>query len=363
MTDALNHLPKPSPDVGCFERVLRRQPTDRVPLIELAIADEVLADLNGQPLTAWPTTEDRSQRHAWARQRVHLWRRLGYDCYRIRAEIPFVTSSLAARDTGRRADGQRVWTDEHHGAIQSMADVERYDWPTLETIDFAQADAVLDVLPDDMGAIGFSGGVLEWACVLLGLEPLMLALYDDPPLVRAVVDRIGRTIEAAFEAFCQMDRVVAIWLGDDMGFKTATLVQPDHLRTYILPWHKRYAALAHRTGRPFLLHSCGHVEAIMPDLISDVGIDAKHSFEDACVPVDLFCERWGEQVAVLGGVDVDLLGRQSPEKVRFRTEQILQTCAPRRGYMCGSGNSIPDYVPTANYLAMVETVHRFNGRL
>jgi uroporphyrinogen decarboxylase len=68
-------------------------------------------------------------------------------------------------------------------------------------------------------------------------------------------------------------------------------------------------------------------------------------------------------VAVLGGVDVDLLSRGSREQVRQRTEQILERCAPAGGYACGSGNSVTNYVPPANFLAMVETVHRFNGRM
>ena len=50
----------------------------------------------------------------------------------------------------------------------------------------------------------------------------MLLLYDNPELVRAVVDRVGQTIYEAFRVFCQMEQVFAIWLGDDMGFKTAT---------------------------------------------------------------------------------------------------------------------------------------------
>ena len=68
-------------------------------------------------------------------------------------------------------------------------------------------------------------------------------------------------------------------------------------------------------------------------------------------------------VAVLGGVDVDLLSRQSPKRIRERTLEILKACAPGGGYACGSGNSITNYVPTANYLAMLETVHRFNGQM
>jgi hypothetical protein len=62
-------------------------------------------------------------------------------------------------------------------------------------------------------------------------------------------------------------------------------------------------------------------------------------------------------------VDVDLLSRGTEENVRRRTRQILDACAPAGGYACGSGNSITNYMPTGNYLAMIETIHRFNGRM
>jgi hypothetical protein len=35
---------------------------------------------------------------------------------------------------------------------------------------------------------------------------------------------------------------------------------------------------------------------------------------------------------------------------------------PRCGYAAGSGNSIPNYVPAAHFLAMVEEVDEYNGR-
>ena len=104
-----------------------------------------------------------------------------------------------------------------------MEEVERYTWSSRQAIGFAAAEAAIDALPEGMGAIGFSGGVLEWSCNLLGLENLMLLLYDNPDLVKAVVNRVGQTILEAFEVFCVTDRVFAIWLGDDMGFKTSTL--------------------------------------------------------------------------------------------------------------------------------------------
>ena len=40
--------------------------------------------------------------------------------------------------------------------------------------------------------------------------------------------------------------------------------------------------------------------------------------------------------------------------------QVLEACARGDVRVCGPGNSVTNYVPTANYLAMLETIHRFN---
>jgi len=361
MTITLDAMPKPEPDVGRFKTVLRRGTPDRLPLVELMIADEVLAALQGGPLAPLPAAGDRAGLRRWAEQRVRLWWRLGYDYYRVRAEIPFDVNWVPAADTAPAAAGERHWVNEQQGVIRSREDVERYRWPTKADIGFEQAEAAIACLPEGMEAIGFSGGVLEWSSTLLGLESFSTAIYDDPELVRDVVDRVGQAIYEAFEVFCEMDAIFAIWLGDDMGFKTATLISPDHLREFILPWHRKYAELAHRRGRFFMLHSCGNIEAVMPDLVDTVGIDAKHSFEDVITRVENFKLEWGSRVAVLGGVDVDILSRGTPEQVRRRTRAILETCAAG-GYACGSGNSIANYVKPENYLAMLQTVHRWNGR-
>lgn len=45
-------------------------------------------------------------------------------------------------------------------------------------------------------------------------------------------------------------------------------------------------------------------------------------------------------IAVIGGVDVDLLERGTVEQVRARTRKILTACAPSKGYILGSGTGI-----------------------
>jgi uroporphyrinogen decarboxylase len=211
-----------------------------------------------------------------------------------------------------------------------------------------------------MAMIGLISGIFEPISWLMGYRNLALALYDQPDLVQAMVDRVREIYIPIARNIVQMDRVMGLWMGDDMGFRSGTLISPAHLRRYIFPYQKEIAAIAHAQGKPFLLHSCGNLEAVMEDLIEEVGIDARHSFEDAIQPVESFAECYGKRIAVIGGVDMDLLSRGSQDQVRLRTRQILEACASSGSYILGSGNSVANYVKPQNFLAMLDEGWRYN---
>jgi len=76
------------------------------------------------------------------------------------------------------------------------------------------------------------------------------------------------------------------------------------------------------------------------------------------MPADEFQARYGGRIGVLGGVDVDILGRRSPDDVRAEVRRLIEICHPRGRYCIGSGNSIPSYIPVENYLAMIDEAQR-----
>jgi uroporphyrinogen decarboxylase len=165
-------------------------------------------------------------------------------------------------------------------------------------------------------------------------------------------------MEGYYRHLLQLSNLIAVFPGDDMGFRSGTLIAPEHLRGYTLPWHRRFARMAHDAGLPYFVHSCGNVEAVMEDLIADVRIDGKHSFEDAIMPIREVQAKYGDRIAVLGGVDVDVLTRQPPERVREYVRSVIDACAPRGRFAVGSGNSIPSYIPVENYLTMLDEALR-----
>ena len=63
---------------------------------------------------------------------------------------------------------------------------------------------------------------------------------------------------------------------------------------------------------------------------------------------------WGDRIALLGGVDMDVLARGSEEEVRAYTRRCIEGCAPGGGWALGSGNTVANYVPTRNFLAMLD---------
>ena len=111
----------------------------------------------------------------------------------------------------------------------------------------------------------------------------------------------------------------------------------------------------HLNGKPAILHSCGNLETVMDFLIDDLKFDAKHSWEDIICPVEEGWKRWGDRIAILGGIDMDFLTRRTPDDIYQRATEILKLTGSK-GYALGSGNSIPAFVPIENYMAMIKAI-------
>jgi len=57
---------------------------------------------------------------------------------------------------------------------------------------------------------------------------------------------------------------------------------------------------------------------------------------------------------------VNLLAAGTQEQVRSRVRSLMETCGSRGRFAIGSGNSITDYIPLENYLAMIDEVLSFS---
>ena len=346
--------------VGC---ILRRGTPRRVHHIELFLDAEVQEAI----VQSFGLLDglDPDDPYFVQKRQIRLQRFLGYDYVRQGIEgLEMPLHRVQTSDTAQlpRSSG-RSFVESTRGPITSWQEFEAYPWPDPRAVSTRALEWYERNLPDDMCVVG-SGGFAHFAELLtwlMGYETLCYALHDDRALVQAIADRLMEIYNVIIERMLEFKCVKIVWGSDDMGFRSGTLISPKDLRAFVLPGHARMAALAHAAGRPYLLHSCGNLSAIMPDLIHTVQIDAKHSFEDTIETVQEAKARYGEHIGILGGIDMDFLCRSTPEQVRARVHTTLQDCLPGGGYVLGTGNSVANYLPLENYLTMLDEGRRFTA--
>jgi uroporphyrinogen decarboxylase len=252
--------------------------------------------------------------------------------------------------------------------IKTGEDLKKYPFDAIpdlyEQAFFSDFDALREAMPPGMKAIGGIGnGLFEMAQDLAGYQELCYIMADDDDMFSALFDRVGELMMEIWRRFLpRYGNVFCVMrFGDDLGFKSQTLLSAETIRRVIIPWYQKVVALIHSANKPFLLHSCGSIFDIMPDLIDVAGIDAKHSNEDSIAPFCTWVERYGDRIGNFGGVDADVLCSAAPEQIKQYVTEVYNRCAGRGGIALGSGNSIPDYIPVEGYVAMVEAVRSLRG--
>jgi uroporphyrinogen decarboxylase len=363
-------LDHPAPDFDELVRVLKGEETPgRVPLVEIGIDTDVLQSIQESYLDApWalpfgvhgPVSPDEH----YYQQLITLYYRLGYDfvpLWPLWVNHP-PGKIRQARDTAEGSRGLREWVDESGALICSWEDFERFPWDRIyaapETLEMAAR-----CIPGGMKVVVTASlfeNVLEF---LLGFKGLFFRMRNNPQLVEAVFDRWGQIVFEYYRSAVECDVVGAIFHADDMGFNTGTLISPADLRRLVLPWMDKYATLAHEHGKPFWLHSCGNLyrnsPSVMDDLIDQVRIDGFHSYQDVILPVEEVKARYGNRLALMGGVDMDKLATLPEDELRRYLRGILDRCMPGGRFALGSGNTIANFIPLRNYAILLEEARRW----
>lgn len=287
---------------------------------------------------------------------VDFYHKLGFDC------LPFEIG-LNLFHLGGFFGGGRGWVDHEVATISNMEEFKEYPWPTPEeAFNFELLEAASKILPQGMGLVcGVAGGVQEHVLSLIGLKRFSIAVKKEPSFIAAMFKQIGGLIREIDKIIAEKDYVGALRMGDDMGYKTGTLLNPKTVKDYVLPQHKQIVAEAHKQHKPFILHSCGNLTDIIDDLISEVRIDGWHSFQDLILPVTEAKLKYGDRVALLGGVDLDKLCRSSLPDLEQYCKNLIETCKKGGGFAFGTGNSVADYIPLENYIQMLKYGEKYGS--
>ncbi|MBQ6706007.1 MAG: hypothetical protein IJN07_00655 [Clostridia bacterium] len=327
-------------------RVLKGEKPQRATLFELFLSDghySLLAGRNCNGNTAVDVL----------RWRIEAMAAGGYDYVTAHAcDMGFRPSNRESKASGSYSG---------NGIINDWESFEKFRWPDMSQMDYSRLENIKPYLPEGMKIMVMGPcGVLENVIDLVGYDNLCMMLFEDPDLVEAIFYEVGSRLLTYYENAVSADTVGFISSNDDWGFNTQTLLSPDTLRKYVFPWHKKIVQIAHDHQKPCILHSCGYYDEIIDDVINDMKFDARHSYEDSITPVEKAYEDLNGKIAVLGGLDINFLATKTPDEIYSRARNMLEISAAKGGYALGSGNSVPDYVPHENYLAMIRAAKEFD---
>ena len=363
---------KEQPDFDYLRRVLMRETTGGpVPIIELLADVEIMSETTGVDFPAGGLQEFLEMDSEPTEESIQLGLRLidlsvkfseavGYDYATMTPLIPIRRTPMQPKENPQQDGKVRAWQNEHQGLIMNRDDFDAFEWPDVDSVNMLPIEYCATRIPEGMKVMVFIFGIFEDLRTLMGFEQTAFKSLEEPELCDDILEKLTVLEEVAIDKAAAHPAVGAIFYSEDMGFNTATMLSPGWMREHVIPRHKRLADACHKHNKPFLLHSCGQVDALMEDEIEVVGIDGRHSFQDNIEPVEDVYRKYGERISILGGVDVDLLARGTTDQVRERTRQILEVCAPEGGFCMGSGNSVNNFCKIENYYAMLDETRHWN---
>lgn len=264
--------------------------------------------------------------------------------------------------------GSGALGDHKEGVIKTEEDFKRYPWDSIPDLYFEKYsesfEILKEVMPDGMKAIGGPGnGIFECVQDIVGYMNLCYISADNPELYSNLFKRVGDTNLKIWKRFlAEFEDIYCVFrFGDDLGFKSNTLLPADDVKEHIIPQYKRIVDEVHKYKKPFLLHSCGCIFPIMEELINIVKIDAKHSNEDLIAPFSYWVDTYGDKIGNFGGIDTDAVCGLNHQEMKEYIHDVIRHCSSKGGFAFGSGNSIPDFVPVDGYLTMIKIVREYRG--
>jgi len=159
--------------------------------------------------------------------------------------------------------------------------------------------------------------------------------------------------------------VHVVGFGDDLGVQTGLQFHPDLYRQLFKPAHRQLYKELHMHSRAYLLlHTCGSVYDLIPDLI-EVGVDILNPVQTSAAGMEpeRLKREFGDQITFWGGGSCPqrVLPWGTPDDVEADVRQRLRIFGPGGGYVFAPDHDLQHDVSPANIAAMYDTALKWGS--
>lgn len=233
----------------------------------------------------------------------------------------------------------------------TVADVENYNFPDpFAKGRFDKARRDIDRFGRDYFIIGdVEISLFEMAWHLTGLEKYMVGMLCDEPWIEPLNDRVEEWSTGLAIQLVKAG-VDAIWLGEDLGSQTSTLISPEEWRIKFKPRHRRMIEKLRKEnpGLVIIMHSDGAVAPLIDDF-AEIGVDVYNPVQPnvpGSDPTELK-SKYGSKICFFGGIDQqELLPSGDKARIRSEIKERIKILGKDRGYLLAPAHILqPDVAP------------------
>jgi uroporphyrinogen decarboxylase len=190
------------------------------------------------------------------------------------------------------------------------------------------------------------------ACSMRGFENFMMDLFVDGEKVEHL---LKYTTGICRQFIRLMAKAGVDMLSNDDSLAAPSMISPEMYEKFAMPYEKELVDEAHRCRLPYLLHICGDMRSILPQM-NRLGLDAVEL--DHKTPIGNIFEVFGNTSTLVGTIDPnDVIALGTPDMVRRESIKILDTYHDSPRLVLGSGCAIPYSAPEENIREIVRCAH------
>jgi len=237
--------------------------------------------------------------------------------------------------------------------------LDGYTFPDLANAEHCEGlDEWLDRYRDRFKIIQLGMMFFERTWSLRGFENSLVDLIENPEFEMELLDGLesccNNVIDYLLENFG--DRIDAIGFSEDYGSETSMLISPKLWREFIRPHIERLSKRIHDGGKFVYLHSCGHIEPIIPDLIQ-LGVDILQPIQPEAMDILALKRHYGSRLCFAGGISTQrTLPFGSVADVVDEVQMCLSFMARGGGYIMAPAKPILPGVPLENAVALIDAI-------
>ncbi len=239
--------------------------------------------------------------------------------------------------------------------VLKEADFAGYQFPDPENPRFYQNIVLEITLKPDLFRvyqIGFS--LFERAWTLRGMENLLMDFYLNPDFVHELLGRIADYNLIQIEKALSYD-IDAVYFGDDWGQQHGLIMGYDLWKEFIYPQLLRMYSRVRKANRFVMIHSCGDVDELFPDLIT-AGVNCFNPFQPEVMDISSLIPQYRKSLCFHGGLSIQkILPFGTREEVIEETRRLI-SLGQNGGLILSPSHSVESDTPFENILAFIQTV-------